>query len=143
MRAMRQLVRDAIRSPDQKIRETAVDIIGTTSGYVDQVRLIQRWVQNHITYVRDPVDVELVQTPEYTLQKHAGDCDDQSVLTASLLQAIGHPVQFIAVGLNGAPFSHVLVRTLIGQNWVGVETIQHRPLGWMPVPITSHYIQKV
>jgi hypothetical protein len=36
-----------------------------------------------------------------------------------------------------------MVQTLIGTQWVGAETIIPRPLGWMPSPITSHYIVKV
>lgn len=143
MRAMRQLVRDAIRDPQQKIRETALSILRGVNTFSDQARAIQVWVQNTIEYRRDPPDLELVQTPQVTLQLRAGDCDDQSVLTASLLQATGHPTQFIAVGLDGASLSHVLTQTLIGTQWVAVETIERRPLGWMPPGVTSYYILKV
>lgn len=146
MTQMRQLVRNAVRDPSQKIRETALQIIGnagSTSGFVDQVRRLQQWVQTNIRYIYDPPDVELVQTPQYTLQQRAGDCDDQSVLLASMLQATGHPVQFVAVGLSGQPLSHVMVQTLVGKQWLGAETILPKPLGWMPGPITSHYILKV
>jgi len=142
MRAMRQLVRDAVRDPSQRIRETALQIIGS-SGYVEQARRLQQWVQQNIRYIQDPPDVELVQTPQYTMQQTAGDCDDQAVLLASMLMATGHPAQFIAVGLNGGPLSHVMVQTLVGSQWLGVETIIPKPLGWMPPGITRHYIQKV
>jgi Transglutaminase-like superfamily len=143
MRAMRLMVLDAVRDPQQGVRETALAIIAGTSNYVDQVRRIQQWVQDHITYVRDPPDVELVQTPQYTLQKKAGDCDDQSVTVGALLQSAGHPVQFMAVGLNGGPLSHVLTRTKIGTQWVAVETILKKPLGWLPPGITKHYLLDV
>lgn len=143
MRAMRQLVRDAVRDPKQKIRETALTILRGVNTFSDQARSLQQWVQNNIEYRRDPPDVELVQTPQVTLQLRAGDCDDQSVLVASFLQSTGHPTQFVAVGLNGAPLSHVLVQTLIGTSWAAVETIQPRPLGWMPKGVTSFYIVKV
>lgn len=143
MRTMRQLVRDAIRDPAQKVRESAITILRGVNMFSDQVRTLQQWVQNNIEYRRDPPDVELVQTPQVTLQLRAGDCDDHSVLTAALLQATGHPTRFIAIGLDGAPLSHVLTQTLIGTSWVAVETIERRPLGWLPKGITSHYIQKV
>lgn len=143
MRAMRQLVRDAIRDPGQQIRESAISILRGVNSFAAQARALQVWVQNNVEYRRDPPDVELVQTPQVTLQLRAGDCDDQSVLIASLLQATGHPAQFIAVGLQGQPMSHVMVQTLIGTQWVAVETIQPRPMGWMPASITSHYILKV
>lgn len=144
MRRMRQLVQDALRDPSQRIRETALAIIRRNGrmGFVDQIRAIQNWVQNNIAYIHDPPDLELVQTPQYTLQQQAGDCDDQSALIAALLTATGHPSRFVAGGLAGGPLSHVLTQTLIGTQWAGVETIQPRPLGWMP-PFTSRYILKV
>jgi transglutaminase-like putative cysteine protease len=142
MKAMRQLVKDAVRDPSQKIRELALQIVGN-AGYMDQARRLQQWVQQNIRYIQDPPDVELVQTPQYTVQQQAGDCDDQAVLLASLLMTTGHPAQFIAVGMHGQPLSHVLVQTLIGTDWLGAETIIPKPLGWMPGVITSHYILRV
>jgi transglutaminase-like putative cysteine protease len=143
MRAMRQLVRDAVRDPNQKIRESALAILRGVNSFAEQARAIQQWVQHNIEYRRDPPDLELVQTPQVTLQWRAGDCDDQSTLVAALLQSTGHPTQFIAIGMEGQPLSHVLTQTLIGTSWVAVETIQPRPMGWMPKNITSYYIQKV
>jgi transglutaminase-like putative cysteine protease len=141
MRRMRQLVRDALRDPSQGMRELALSIIGR-GGYVDQARAIQNFVQTKIRYVHDPQDLELVQTPQYTVQHSAGDCDDQAVLTSVLLEATGHPTRFAAVGLQGGPLQHVLTQTLIGTQWAGVETIIPKPLGWMP-PYTSIYYLKV
>jgi transglutaminase-like putative cysteine protease len=142
LRRMRQLVRDAVRDANQHIRETALKIVDS-AGYVDQVRRLQSFVQDNIRYIHDPPDVELIQTPQYTLQQRAGDCDDQATLLAALLMALGHPVQFVAVGMNGQALSHVLVQTLIGQKWVSAETILKKPLGWNPPGVTSHYILKV
>jgi transglutaminase-like putative cysteine protease len=143
MKQMRSLVRDAIRDPAQQIRECALNILRGVNTFSAQAGAIQAWVQNNIEYRHDPVDVELVQTPQVTLQLKAGDCDDQAVLTAALCQATGHPTQFIAVGLGGQPLSHVLSQTLIGTSWVALETIERRPMGWMPSGITSYYIVKV
>jgi transglutaminase-like putative cysteine protease len=143
MRAMRQLVRDSIRDSQQQVRETAISILRGVNAFTAQAQAIQAWVQSTIEYRRDPPDVELVQTPQVTLQLRAGDCDDQAVLTAALLTAVGHPAQFIALGIGGAPFSHVLTQTLIGRSWVSVETIERRPMGWLPSGITSYYIVKV
>jgi transglutaminase-like putative cysteine protease len=143
MNAMRQLVRDAVRDPNQQIREAALNILRGVNSFAAQAQAIQAWVQQNIEYRRDPPDVELVQTPQVTMQLRAGDCDDQAVLTAALLQSTGHPSQFIAVGIRGDPLSHVLTQTLIGSSWVAVETIERRPLGWMPPGVTSYYIRKV
>lgn len=143
MQSMRDLVLAAVRDPKQQVREAALSIIAGNTGFADQARRLQQWVQSNIAYVHDPVTVELVQTPQYTLTQRAGDCDDQAVLLASMLDATGHPARFIAVGLAGQPLSHVMVQTKIGTQWVGAETIIPRPLGWMPSPVTSHYIVQV
>jgi transglutaminase-like putative cysteine protease len=144
MSYMRQFVQDAIRDPQQKIRDLALQIIGR-SGFVGQVRCIQSWVQKNIRYVHDPVDFELVQTPQKTLQWTAGDCDDQSVLCAALLQSIGHPCQLMALGFNGSslPLEHVLTRTKIGPHWVAAETIKPVPLGFLPPNIRNSYIRTI
>lgn len=142
MAYMRQIVREAIIDPAQRIRELALQII-PSSAWVDQIRAIQQWVQSHVRYVRDPPDQELVQTPQKTLEYRAGDCDDQSVLVCALLTAIGHPCRLIAFGFNGGELSHVVSQTLIGTQWVTVETIQARPLGWEPPNITSRYVRKI
>lgn len=151
LRAMRALVKDAIRDPAQQVRDSVLQII-TSERWVQQIRDVQSWVQNNIRYVLDPIDadggVELVQTPQATLQKRAGDCDDQAVLVATLLSCIGHPCRFIALGFNGQPLSHVLTQTKVGNtgtasDWVAVETIKPEPLGFMPPGVTSHYILKV
>jgi len=142
---MRQYVLDAVRDPQQRIRELTLSIV--PRNYVGQVRAVQQWVQQNIRYIRDPMDanggVELVQEPVYTVQHRAGDCDDQSVLVASMLSSIGHPERFAAFGFNGGPLEHVLSQTQIGPHWVSVETIEARPLGWEPPNITSRYYRKI
>jgi transglutaminase-like putative cysteine protease len=152
LRVMRDLVKASIREPAQAVRETALKII-TSDQWIQQIRDLQSWVQSHIRYVRDPMDdaggVELVQTPQKTLEYAAGDCDDQAVLLAAFLSAIGHPARFIAIGLNGGPLSHVLVQTKVtstgddSADWASVETILPKPLGWFPPGVTSRYYMKV
>lgn len=153
LKHMRTLARNSLREPDQRVRESALSITSSAQGWIAQARAIQQWVQDHIRYVQDPYDdqggVELVQSPQKTLDYGAGDCDDQSVLTASLLSSIGHPSRFIALGFRGEELSHVLTQTKVShsgddrRDWASVETIQCRPLGWFPNGVTSHYILKV
>lgn len=140
--AMRTLVQQAVREPAQRIRELALSII-PSSAWVPQVRSIQLWVQQNIRYVQDPPDMELVQTPQKTVEYGAGDCDDQSVLVAALLTSVGHPSQFMAMGFNGGPLAHVVTRTKIGAQWVAVETIKPFPLGYLPPGISATYIRDI
>lgn len=94
--------------------------------------MIQDWVRDNITYRKDINGVETLSTPDKTLEYQIGDCDDQSVLVASLLESIGHPTRFVAVSFIPSNFSHVLTETLIGNKWVAVETTENVPFGWTP-----------
>lgn len=146
MQYMRQFVDQAIADPAQLVRNTALALYADLPprNYTAEADAVQRFVRDHIRYVRDPTDRELVQSPQRTLELRAGDCDDKATLTAAMLKATGHPVRFLAVGIQGGDLSHVLAETKIGNRWIPVETIIPRaPLGWYPPGITKRYIVNV
>lgn len=145
LRIMRQLARDAVRDPAQTIRTTALKLLAglPPRQWGPEVERLHSFVRDEIRYVRDPVNIELVATPAKTLELRAGDCDDKATLLAALLEASGHPARFLAVGLNGGPLSHVLTQTKIGPQWISLETIIQKPMGWNPSGVTSNYILDV
>ena len=51
-----------------------------------------------LPYIPDPVDVETVSRPIYTLNLSYGprDCDDKAVLLGAWLHAHGEPIRFVA-----------------------------------------------
>ena len=55
------------------------------------------FVQKNFNYVNDPLHHEYYKTPQETLTSAASDCDDFSVLTASLLRSVGFPTRFVRV----------------------------------------------
>ena len=71
--------------------------------YKDEALAIGDFVKNHVRYVRDPRDHELLQDPVMMIEqmeKHgytSGDCDDMSLLNATLLLSTGHDPLFRAV----------------------------------------------
>ncbi len=60
---------------------------------------LHRFVRDNIRYIKDIRDVETVAYPDITLQQGQGDCDDKSVLLASLLESIGHPTPLCCGGI--------------------------------------------
>lgn len=113
------------------------------------ILLIQNFVRDHIVYVPDPRDVEMLQTPPRTLQIGTGDCDDKAILVATMLETLGFSTRFMAVGGTGAewadggdewcgsgkpPYSHVLAQVRVGSgHWVCLETIvSSAQPGWCP-----------
>lgn len=148
LRHMRQFARASLKTSDQTVRRVANQIFKNKGvpprKWLREIGALHEFVRDSIRYVRDPDGVELVQEPDATLKLAYGDCDDKSTLLAALLLATGHPCRFVAVGFNGAPFSHVLVEAKSGNDkWIPAETIIPKPLGWFPPGVTSKYYYKV
>lgn len=116
------------------VRQTALSLVAglDQKAWIDEAKAIHAFVRDKIRYVRDIRGVETLQIPEKTLEFGQGDCDDKSVLVASLLEAIGHPTRFVAIAANPDSYYHVFVETKIGNKWVGVETTEPVELGWQP-----------
>ncbi len=102
-----------------------------------EVNTIFDFVQNNIRYVRDINGVETLHTPETILSLGYGDCDDKSVLLASLLESIGHPTRFKAIALSQDNYCHVYVETKIGDKWIPLDTTEPHSMGWEPDNIAS------
>lgn len=111
---------------------------GTSKDYGAQLQALQNWTRDQIRYVRDPVGAEMVQTPTRTVEIRAGDCDDKATLLAALLMSVGFPCRFVAIGVRGGDFSHVLVEAKLGTRWIPCETIvKGVGPGWYPPDATA------
>ncbi len=143
LQVMRELVREWKVHP--RMRQLAKKIVQhcPPKNTRCEITQIHAYVSNEIRYVRDVHGVETVAAPDVTLRDKCGDCDDQAVLVGALLNAIGHPVRFIAVGFRPGQFSHVYTETPLGPNWIGVETTEKGwPVGRKPRGVI-HMVQKV
>jgi transglutaminase-like putative cysteine protease len=116
------------------VRHLALSLVADLppKDYAAEVCALHAFVRDRIRYVRDIVGTETVQTPERTIINEAGDCDDKSTLLASLLEAIGVPTRFEAVGFTPGHWSHVLVQALLKNRWVSLETTVNVQPGWRP-----------
>ena len=134
---MRRLAREAKKR--LPIVELARSLVGhlPPKDWAGEVDALHRFVRDEIRYIKDVRGVETVAIPEYTLQTGQGDCDDKSVLLASLLEAIGHPAKFVAIGFQPFRYNHVFVETKIGPRWVTLETTENVGMGWRPQHIVS------
>jgi len=118
--------------------------------YKKQAAALLAWVQTHIYYVNEPG--ERLQSPEFTLRKGFGDCDDMAILLASFYQSLRLPWRFVLSGgdprtrqpvrwIEGQPlppgikWSHIYVTvgrpTFTPTRWSFAEpTLRGVPLGW-------------
>ena len=142
LKIMRQLVRRYKKT--LPLRQLALSIArrNRAKDWRGEIHSIWSFVKSHIRYIKDITGVETIQSPDKTLEFSQGDCDDQSVLLATLLEAIGHPTRFVALGFSSMPrYEHVLVETKIGSKWFPLETTEPWPFGQIPAHI-SNRIQK-
>lgn len=133
LRYMQGLVKRYKRSPT--IRETALSILTDVApkNWRGEIEALFRFVRDHIRYTRDIVGLETLQTPPVTLELGAGDCDDKSTLLAALLESVGHPTRFVAVGYRApGSYSHVYVETRMGAGWIALDATMPHDMGWAP-----------
>lgn len=141
LRAMSSIVKTYKKAP--AIRELALKIVSEVpeKKWRAEADAVFKWVQRNIRYVKDIRGVETLHTPIQLIRLGQGDCDDMSILSASLLEALGHPTRFCAVGVNGQPFSHVFSQTKIAGKWVTLDcTMKTFSLGQTPQKITCHIV---
>ena len=121
------------------LRTLAVQIVQNVQGkdWRGEIVAVQNWVQNNIRYVKDITDVETLHSPDIMLNVRAGDCDDQATLVAALLEAIGHPTGFVAMGFSPGEYDHVYAITRLGNSWLSVETTEPVGIGWRPPGVVS------
>ena len=148
VRATLRIMRDIVKRWRKAlpIRELALNLVGDLAGkdFPGEVANIHAWVRDNIRYVKDINGVETIATPDRTLMYGQGDCDDQCVLLASLLESIGHNTRFVAIGTR-SPFSfnHVFCETQIGPHWVSVETTEPVEMGWRPENVLATMVQDI
>lgn len=149
---MRDFARTAVANPAQIVRTKAEQLTRSLPPrqWFAEIRALHEFVRDEIRYLRDPVNMERVATPEMTLEIGQGDCDDKATLLAAMLDSIGHPARFVALAFNGDGFSHVLVETKVRNtgndraDWMPLETIlPGKEMGWYPDGNPRRYILKV
>ena len=127
---------------DITIRNLAASLVGNLrqKDFNGEIKTLHAFVRDSIRYLKDIHGVETIQTPLVTLQNRFGDCDDKSTLLATLLESIGHPTRFVAVGFrNPGEYSHVYVETRSGNrvSWIPLETTENVPAGWAPKKVVA------
>lgn len=143
LRLMRGMVRAGRRHP--AVRLAALDLTSGLAGkdWRGQIATLHAYVRDDVRYTRDIRGVETLQNPEFTLEWGQGDCDDKSILLSSLLESIGHPTRFVAVGYGPLGYQHVFLQTLDGDKWLSLETTEPVEVGWSPRRPARAMIQHV
>ena len=135
---------------DQRLGRLAMRIMRDVpeKNPLAEVRALFNWLRKW-KYVKDPHRRELLHTPPRILKhlklyRTVRDCDDFTILGASLALQLGYRVQLRMVGPE-KQFTHISFAVQVPlpsgrPRWVALDaTNKTRPLGWEP----EHRVRKV
>ena len=113
---------EGVGHPD--VRVAAIDAVRGAVKNLTEIDFVLDWLKKNIEFRGE--NAETLQSPVVTLQLGAGDCDDHSVLAASMLRSLGYNVQFKTVATQRADplqYSHVYIVVQDKQTgqWKGVD----------------------
>lgn len=148
---LRELVEDTSRDPAivDKAHRILQEAGAPVRDHQAQWAALLKWVQRNIYYSNEPD--ERLQSPQYTLSRAHGDCDDFAILLAALGQSMRLPWRFVISGRNrkgekvrwiegdgptptGVSWGHIYV--VVGwppfqpTTWRFAEPTLDVPLGW-------------
>ncbi len=118
---MARLVRRDVADPElrQWVMSTLRGIPG--HSFEKEVERLFEIARDFITYRRDAYSVEQVSAARRTLANGYGDCDDKSVLLATLLGCAGHAARFVVISQSAKGWDHVFVEALVRGKWVPLD----------------------
>lgn len=109
-----------LRAGDPLLRKLALNILQEAQvpshHFIKEALAIGNFVKAKVRYVRDPENIEYLQDPKDLVKgmqanTAQGDCDDMSLLVATLLLTIGHQPLFRAVRYDSSMgnYNHIYV----------------------------------
>lgn len=140
---MKSIINDSSKNP--YIREWAKNVVGrvTVNDKKGEASAIFNFVRDNVRYTKDPYGYEYIQTPPAILEdirlfgegkgeRPAGDCDDMTVLSLSLLKSIGFQVAIKVVSFRqDGQYGHVYGLVQIGHLWIPFDCVRTNSyLGW-------------
>jgi hypothetical protein len=148
------------KSTDPLVRQLAIKILNESDtkshNHLDEAIAIGEWVKNNIRYMKDPHGTELLQDPILMIEKCEkgecrGDCDDMSLLVATLLISIGIQPFFKIVRWTkkDGNYNHIYIVVKEGnykepkREFVIDPIIKDRPIGFENKPFASFNLIKV
>jgi hypothetical protein len=138
---MVDLIRAGIKSP--LVRQKAVQVLKAAGApsynHRAEVAALFSFVRRNFHYVKDPTLVELIHTPEKLLEVRSGDCDDFTVIIASLLGAVGYETRVAIAGPGPGIWSHTFPEVWLDGRWVALDATVTDKAGIERAKKSGHY----
>ncbi len=127
-----------------KVRALATQILSKKCGdawcvaeksWTAEVKAIFAAVRDQIRYTRDFAHKDLYQHPLRAWAARSADCDDFTIVLASLLQSVGYPVHLRVVRTKDAPdWNHIYLTVGVPptapRQWLPLDASVDQPAGW-------------
>jgi len=146
---MAQLVNQSLLDP--YVREFTKEAVkfANPRDNLELAQTIDGYLRDHFEFFRDPSGIELIHTPHYMVQeieKHGNftaningyfraDCDDFSILAASMAKASGMPAVFVVYAFpqTDNEYAHVFTMSKVNDQWYPYDrNVQYPPSGVKP-----------
>lgn len=109
---------------------------------VAECAALYRTVRSWIRYVKDVYGVETLAEPWLTLERRAGDCDDQAALLAAMYESVGFPTRFVMAAYNDpAFFEHIYLQVFCDGEWCDVDPTENFGFGSAPPDPVNVWIE--
>lgn len=130
---MRQMVNDYKTQPTMRQAALNVTFMTPAQNDIAEVEALFAFVRDYIRYTKDVYGIETLATPDKTLEMRVGDCDDMTVLLATLLESIGYPTRFVIEGYQDSSlWEHVYLEVCLYGDWVPLDPTEMVSMGWQP-----------
>ncbi len=99
----------------------------------ERARAIFKWIKRNIAYIKDPKGLELLRPARRILESRIGDCDEHTILAASLFRAAGLPValKVISTFKNPNEYTHIYPLVKTNSLWFAADTtLKESYFGW-------------
>jgi len=121
---MRKLIDEGKK--DQLVNRTAIGIVWNTPQFSEtpKAQAIYQWVQANCRFITDMVGAETLRSARETLAVRAGDCDDFTILIASLLATIGIRSRAVTISSHSddpQSFSHIYPEAFVDGRWIAMD----------------------
>ncbi|TXH48429.1 MAG: transglutaminase domain-containing protein [Desulfurellales bacterium] len=143
-----RLMRDMIKRArvDPQVIQTAHSIVFLTPerAALHEIGAVFEWVRDCVRYTADVAGLETLAYPGLTLARRSGDCDDQTALLCSLLEAIGYPTRLVMAEYDSGDWEHVYCQVLANGQWIDCDPIEREAgLGFSPPGASRLFIEEV
>jgi transglutaminase-like putative cysteine protease len=140
---MKQIISDSSKNP--YVREWVKEVVSRVevNNKRGEAQAIYNFVRDNVRYTKDPLGFEYLQTPPALLEdirlyqvgkgeRPVGDCDDMTILSLSLLKAIGFETAIKVVSFApSGKFGHVYGLVRIGYDWIPFDCVRpDQDMGW-------------